>query len=212
MIVVFVGAPGAGKGTQASLLEKELGYRKVSTGDVLRKNIREKTEIGKQAEAIMARGELVSDDVLKEIVRGEMNNHQEKLLLDGYPRNVTQAGHLEEIRDGHEIVAAVHFDVAKDELIRRLAGRRVCGSCGAVFHVDDQPPKKSGFCDACGSNLVQRPDDAEANVKTRLEVYDRETKPVLNYYKNQGKYLKIDANASPQEVFERVKKSLGGPK
>ena len=158
MIIVLTGAPGAGKGTQADLLEKKDNYRKVSTGDSLRKQIKEKTEIGKLAASYMDHGNLVPDDVLLKILQAEIGNDKsEKIILDGYPRNVAQAKTLaENLSKLHPVAKAIHLDVDKNELINRLSGRRVCEKCGATYHIENSPPSKSGVCDRCGGRVSQR--------------------------------------------------------
>lgn len=213
MIVVLTGAPGAGKGTQADLLAAKEGFRKVSTGDALRKHVRMKSPIGLEAEAVMARGELVSDEILFQILREELGpDPKEKILLDGYPRNVSQAKTLESLKETHPVVAAIHLDVAAAELINRLSGRRVCGSCGATFHVTMTPSRKSGVCDKCGGVLQQRTDDREESVRTRLSVYESTTKPVLEYYREKGLYQRVDGLGSTDEVFDKLKGSINGLK
>ena len=211
MIVVLTGAPGAGKGTQADLLASQGGYRKVSTGDALRKHVRTKSPIGLQAEAVMARGELVSDEILFQILREELGpDSQEKILLDGYPRNVAQAQTLDSLKEMHPVVVAIHLDVDSVELVTRLSGRRVCSSCGATYHVSMTPPKISGICDKCGGALQQRTDDREESVRTRLSVYESMTKPVLEYYMGKGLYHRVDGKGSTQEVFRKLVGSLDG--
>lgn len=209
MIVVLAGAPGAGKGTQADLLAAREGFRKISTGDALRKHIRLKSPIGQTAEAVMARGELVSDDILFEILREELGDDpSEKILLDGYPRNVNQAKTLELLNEMQPVIAAIHLDVESTELVSRLSGRRVCETCGSSFHTTMSPPRQQGVCDKCGGSLKQRPDDQEDSVRTRLSVYDRMTKPVLEYYREKGLYHRIDGIGSTDDVFGKLLASL----
>lgn len=211
MIVVLTGAPGAGKGTQADLLAALKGFRKVSTGDALRKHVRMKSPIGLQAEAVMARGELVSDDILFEILRQELGpKAEEMILLDGYPRNVSQAKTLDSLKDVHPVVAAIHLDVDPHELVNRLSGRRVCASCGATFHVTMTPSKVAGVCDKCDGALQQRTDDSEECVRTRLSVYESMTKPVLEFYKEKGLYQRVDGMGRTEDVFGKLKGSLDG--
>lgn len=206
MIIVLIGAPGAGKGTQADLLVEKLGYRKFSTGDALRKHVKQGTAIGKQAEAIMARGDLVSDDVLLEILRAELGtNSAETVILDGYPRNVAQAETLKRVlEEVHPVKGCVHLDVDREELIARLSGRRVCSSCGSSFHVTANPPKASGVCDKCGGQLIQRPDDDAKSISVRLDVYERNTQPVLDFYRDRGLYCRVKGTGSPAEIFRQL--------
>ncbi len=203
MIVVLTGAPGAGKGTQADLLAKRLGFRKISTGDALRRQVKLQTEIGKKADALMSAGRLVSDDVLLEILRTEVGtNSAEKILLDGYPRNVAQAATLKNAMQGvHPVKAAIHLDVERDQLIGRLSGRRVCGKCGATFHVESNPSKVAGVCDVCGSELVRRSDDDPGKVAVRLDVYERDTKPILDFYRREGLYHVVKGDGELETVY-----------
>ena len=209
MIIVLTGAPGAGKGTQAELLEQRPGLRKVSTGDALRKHVKEGTDIGKVAAEIMNRGDLVPDDVLLKILGAEIGTDaSETIILDGYPRNVAQAETLASLDSPHEVKAAIHLDVPTADLIARLSGRRVCGSCGATFHVLAQPPKQEGVCDKCAGQLIQRKDDSEESVKKRLEVYESSTKPVLDFYKSKGLYAQVDGRGEPEEIFKRLEEKI----
>lgn len=210
MIVVLAGAPGAGKGTQADMLAAREGFRKISTGDALRKHIKQRSEIGLKAEAVMARGELVSDDILFQILKEELGDDaSEKILLDGYPRNVNQAKTLESLGNMQPVVAAIHLDVESSELVSRLSGRRVCESCGSSYHATMSPPKHTGICDRCGGTLKQRPDDQEESVRTRLSVYDNLTKPVLEFYREKGLYHRVDGVGSTDDVFAKLLGSLG---
>jgi adenylate kinase len=202
MIVLLMGAPGAGKGTQADLLTDRLGFRKISTGDALRKHVKSCTAVGKQADAIMARGELVPDPILLEIVKEELGvNPKEVVILDGYPRNVNQAESLAGLETVHKVKACVHLDVSREELVARLSGRRVCSGCGASYHVQAAPSAKDGICDRCGAGLIQRPDDQRASISTRLEVYDKATEPVLGFYRNNDLYCRVDGRGEPSEIF-----------
>jgi adenylate kinase len=210
MIIVLVGAPGAGKGTQADLLAEKSGFRKLSTGDALRKHVKAGTAVGKQAEAIMAKGELVSDDVLLAILEVELGTDaKETVILDGYPRNLAQAKTLSKIEAKNPVKACVHLDVDRKDLITRLSGRRVCGSCGTSFHVVSAPSKVAGICDKCGSKLVQRPDDEEKSISVRLDVYDKNTQPVLDYYRDRGLYKRISGLGSPGAIFKEIIGVLG---
>lgn len=203
MIIVLMGAPGAGKGTQADLLSERAGYRKFSTGDALRKHVKLGTPVGKQAGEIMARGELVPDNVLLQVLKEELgSNSKEMVVLDGYPRNLAQAETLKEVIEGvHPVVCCAHLDVGRDDIIARLSGRRTCSGCGASFHVSANPPKKQGLCDKCGSNLIQRPDDDAKSIAVRLDVYDKATQPVLDYYRKRGLYNRVNGGGQTDQIF-----------
>lgn len=208
MIYVLIGAPGAGKGTQADLLVQSGGFAKLSTGDALRNQIKLGTDVGKEASSYMSEGKLVPDDILLEILRAELaDKSDEKVILDGYPRNLEQAKTLMDL-DGISIKGAVHIDVPNDDLIKRLTGRQVCSQCGSSYHVDFSPPKKQGVCDKCSGEIVQRPDDAADKVAVRLQVYEENTKPVLDYFRDLGLYIRVDGTGSGEAVQERLVRAL----
>lgn len=210
MIVVLTGAPGAGKGTQADLLADRRGYRKLSTGDALRKHVKAGSEIGKVAGKIMERGDLVPDDVLFKILAEELgSNGKDVVLLDGYPRNISQAETLATLKGVHPVKAVIHLDVPREELISRLSGRRVCGSCGTTFHVSANPPKTVGICDKCGNTLQQRADDNPESVAVRLDVYEKNTRPILDHYAKQGVYTKVPGMGSTEEIYKRLMEVIG---
>lgn len=212
MIYIFIGSPGAGKGTQAELLAERCGFFTLSTGEALRKHVRLGTEVGKAAKQVMDRGELVSDEILLNILKEELGAAQkDRVILDGYPRNLRQAETLGLGIFGHEIKGVLHLDLDQSLLVERLSGRLVCRECGATYHRDSNPPTKSGVCDKCQGEVYQRADDSAESVKKRLEVYQQATTPVLDFYKKQGKYLKVDGNGEIEEVFARVKKILDIP-
>jgi adenylate kinase len=206
MIIVLMGAPGAGKGTQADLLVERSGYRKISTGDALRKHVKLGTPVGKQAGEIMARGELVPDQVLLQVLKEEIgSNPQEVIILDGYPRNLSQAETLRSVVEGaHPVVGCMHLDVSRQDIVSRLSGRRVCSGCGASFHVTANPPRKEGVCDKCTAGLYQRPDDDPKSISVRLDVYDKTTEPVLDYYRKRGLYRKINGGGVTNEIFKEL--------
>ena len=213
MIVIITGAPGAGKGTQADLIAEKLHFKKISTGDALRRQIKIGSDIGKKAQSLMAEGKLVPDDVLLGILKSELDAAgKTPVLLDGYPRNVGQAEALMELVGSSEVKGAIHLDVDYALLTDRITGRRTCSQCGASFHLTNNPPKKAGICDRCGGELIQRPDDDAEKVKTRLAIYDKETKPVLDFYRNLGLYHRVDGNRSTEEVFASLDKLLSGLK
>jgi adenylate kinase len=206
MIIVLMGAPGAGKGTQADLLVERSGYRKISTGDALRKHVKLGTHVGKQAGEIMARGELVPDQVLLQVLKEEIgSNPKEVIILDGYPRNLSQAETLKGVVEGtHPVVGCMHLDVSRQDIVSRLSGRRVCSGCGASFHITANPPKKDGVCDKCAASLYQRPDDDPKSISVRLDVYDKTTEPVLDYYRKRGLYRKINGGGVTNEIFKEL--------
>ncbi len=211
MIVVLTGAPGAGKGTQADLLVAREGWRKLSTGDALRKHVKAGTEIGKVAAGIMEKGQLVPDDVLLKILSEELSGvaDQDVVLLDGYPRNLAQAASLDAAVGRGRVAGAVHLDVPRAELVARLSGRRVCGQCGTSFHVDQHPPKQAGACDKCGGGLVQRPDDQPDSIGVRLKVYEETTKPVLDFYSKDGRFQAVSGVGALEEVYGALKTAIG---
>ena len=210
MIIVLMGAPGAGKGTQADLLSERAGYRKISTGDALRKHVKLGTTVGKLAAEIMARGELVPDNVLLDVIKEEIGpKSSEVIILDGYPRNLAQAETLMNVVEGtHPVRACIHLDVSRNALLGRLSGRRVCSGCGTSFHVSANPPKKEGLCDKCGGSLYQRPDDDAKSVSVRLDVYDNSTKAVLDYYRQRGKYCKVNGEGVTAEIFKELTNAI----
>lgn len=211
MIVVLTGAPGAGKGTQASKLSERCGHRKVSTGDALRRQVKLGTPIGQKAGALMAKGELVPDDVLFEVLREELGPGKkgEVILLDGYPRKISQAETLETLRESHPVGGAIQLEVPREELIARLSGRRVCEDCGATYHLVNSPPKNGTHCDACNSEkLIQRSDDNPESVAYRLDVYEQNTRPILDFYKKSGCYTEVDGSKGTEEVFQQLEAEI----
>ncbi|RLF05184.1 MAG: adenylate kinase [Thermoprotei archaeon] len=212
MRLVFLGPPGAGKGTQVKMLSKALGVPSMATGDVLRMEVASGSELGREAKSYMDKGELVPDDIVIKIVEKWLRsiNIAKGFILDGYPRNVRQARELDEIlrQMNVELTAAIYLDVPENEIVRRLSGRLTCRKCGAVYHIEFNPPKEDRKCDVCGSELYQREDDKEDVVRQRFRVYTESTKPVLDYYKDKGKLLVIDGLGSIEEVNKRILKRL----
>ncbi len=206
MIVILMGAPGAGKGTQAEFLMREKGFRKISTGDILRRQVELKSELGKRIESIMNAGGLVSDEILLAVLKVELEKSQEKnIVLDGFPRTIPQA---EWLAENANIASVIHVDVARDELIRRIEGRQVCSQCEAVYHKTEKAPKTVGKCDLCHSELRVRRDDQRDRVEARLDVYAKETEPVLSFYKKTGKYFRVDGAKSQIDVNDAIKAHL----
>ncbi len=206
------GPPGAGKGTQASLLVEMLGMAHISTGDALRDAVARQTAVGLQAKAYMDKGELVPDDVVIAIAKDRLMAADEKgFLLDGFPRTIAQAEALDKALDeiGKPLDALVNLQVNKDEIVERLSGRRVCPACGEPYHVETKRPKVDGVCDKCGAALIHRDDDRPEAVLNRLEVYSRQTEPVLAFFEAKGFLRNVPAMGDIQEVFGRVKTALG---
>ena len=210
---ILLGPPGAGKGTQAVKIVEKYGIPHISTGDIFRENIKNGTELGKKAQAYMNRGELVPDDLVIEIATDRLlkDDCKNGFLLDGFPRTVYQAEKLDEFlaAQGGKIDKVLDIAVGKDELITRLTGRRVCKACGASFHVVNIPPKKEGVCDYCGGELIQRADDNLETVTNRIDVYEAQTKPLIDYYEKAGNIAHIDGTTGLDNVFADIVKALG---
>lgn len=213
MRIVLLGPPGAGKGTQAKKIVTTFDIPHISTGDIFRKNISEKTPIGIKAKAFIDNGQLVPDDITIDICleRLEHEDCSNGFLLDGFPRTVTQADALEDFVKKRELKldAAVNIVVPEEVLKRRLSGRRVCLHCGSSFNIETNPTKKEGICDFCGSELIQRSDDSLETVNERLEVYRRQTQPIIDYYFEKGLLQNIDGYQDINKVFEDICKVLG---
>ncbi|MFG3056416.1 adenylate kinase [Kitasatospora sp. NPDC048239] len=213
MRIVLVGPPGAGKGTQAHLLAKTLSIPHISTGDLFRANIGQGTPLGLEAKSYMDAGRLVPDEVTIGMAKDRMLQPDavNGFLLDGFPRNLGQAKALDEFLAEHGIAldGVLDLEVPEDEVVRRIAGRRLCRNDGGhVFHVDYNPPKSEGVCDECGGELYQRSDDTEEKVRTRLEVYHTETEPIIDYYRQQGLVETIPALGKVGEVTQRAIEAL----
>ncbi|RDZ63536.1 adenylate kinase [Haloferax sp. Atlit-12N] len=197
--ILLLGAPGAGKGTQSKRLAETYGVEHVTTGDALRANKDMETEYG-TPRSFMEKGELVPDAVVNEIVEAALED-ADGYVLDGYPRNLSQAEYLTEITD---LDAVIYLKVAESELVERLTGRRVCDDCGTNFHVKFNQPEEEGVCDDCGGELVQRDDDTEETVRERLSVFKENTEPVIEHYRDEGVLVEVDGEQTPDEVFEDV--------
>ena len=206
-VLVLLGPPGGGKGTQAKKIVEEFGFSHFSTGDALREEVSNQTEIGKKAKAIMESGELVPDELLGAMVKGRIENAvgSKGIILDGYPRTVSQAEFLATFTSDMK-VAAVNIAVDQDLIIKRLSGRRFCQKCGTIYNISFSPPVKDGICDKCGIELSRRKDDYEDVIRERLRVYDKKTQPVVDYYENSGAYFEVDGNKAPEEVFTKIGK------
>ncbi|MHA1650282.1 MAG: adenylate kinase [Candidatus Helarchaeota archaeon] len=206
MKIILLGAPGAGKGTQSKFITEQYGIPQISTGDILRKAVREGTEIGKMAKSYMDQGKLVPDDVIIEIMKARLNEPDcsKGYILDGFPRTLKQAEKLESIA---QIDVVINIEVSTESLLERLTGRRSCPKCGAVYHIKFNPPPKDGKC-KCGGELYQRDDDREETVRKRLETYRTQTEPLIEYYSSKNLLKSVDGNKTPTEVFQEIKQIL----
>lgn len=208
MYIILLGAPGAGKGTQAVMLAEKLNLVQVASGDLFRQALQQETELGKQAKVYMEKGQLVPDEitiqmVLERLAKPDCNNGA---ILDGFPRNIQQAEALDKelVKQGKAIDKVVSIKVSEAELIKRLGGRWICRNCQAPYHEVDSPPKIKGKCDRCGGELYQRADDNVETIKERLKVYFAETSPLIDYYRKTGILLEIDGEGSTKEVHQRI--------
>ncbi|PIS10327.1 MAG: adenylate kinase [Bdellovibrio sp. CG10_big_fil_rev_8_21_14_0_10_47_8] len=211
MNIVLFGAPGAGKGTQSQLLVERLKMVQISTGDLFRAAIKGKTELGQKAQSYMDKGELVPDSIVIGMVDEVLTRlNGNSFILDGFPRTRAQAEALGKILSQRslEIGKAVFLEVPREELLQRLTGRRVCKSCGAVYHVNSKPPKIAGVCDLCGGEVIQRNDDREEVIVTRLKTYEENTLPLRDYYKELNKYVEVNGAQETEKVFSDVRSAL----
>ena len=212
MKLILLGAPGAGKGTVAKLLTKLDGSVQISTGDILRGAVAAGTELGKKAEAAMKAGDLVSDDLIMGIMAERLKEDDCKAgyLLDGFPRTIPQAEALKVMlaEMGEELDCAVEIDVPRDVILDRLTTRRTCTGCGEIYNVKSNPPKTEGVCDKCGGDVVQRDDETEEAISNRLEVYNDQTAPLVDFYKNEGMLLSVAATSS-DAVIDAIKEKIG---
>lgn len=213
MRLILLGAPGAGKGTQAEMLTKLYDIPCISTGNIFRENISKNTELGQKAKAYMDEGKLVPDSLVIELVKSRITQDDCKngMIFDGFPRTIPQAEALDVMLKELNIPIdfVINVDVADELIIDRMAGRTVCPSCGASYHKVNKPSKVSGKCDLCSADLIQREDDKAETVKKRLDVYHEQTEPLIAYYRAQDKIVDIDGVGSVEEVRDRVKKALG---
>jgi adenylate kinase len=216
MRLIFLGPPGAGKGTQARTLAVEQGIPQIATGDMLREAAARETPLGLEAKSYMNRGALVPDDVVVGLVaeRLEAPDAKNGFILDGFPRTVVQAQALERLLKDPRLAVerVIYFEVSEKEVLRRLSGRRMCRQCQHPYHIEFSTPKRAGRCDQCGGELYQREDDAEAAVRRRLEVYVAQTAPLLEYYRSRGLLTAIRGEGSPQEIGSAIRRAAGGNK
>ena len=213
MILILLGPPGAGKGTQAALVSRQAGVAHVATGDLFRENIRNQTELGKQAKAYVDRGELVPDQLTVRMLLDRLDrpDTQKGVLLDGFPRTVDQAKALDDALKGRDqaVDKVLYINVGEEEVIARLGGRWTCRQCGAVYHQVFSPPKTPGRCDQCGGELYQRDDDKPETVRNRLSVYTQQTAPLVDYYRQAGKLLEVNGEQDAEAVGKDLLKAAG---
>lgn len=212
MKIIMLGAPGAGKGTQAEMISEKYHLPHISTGDIFRANIKNGTELGREAKSYMDKGLLVPDELTVRILldRVAKEDCKEGYILDGFPRNIPQAEVLdaELAKLGDKIDAAIDIEVPDENIIARMAGRRACTSCGATYHIVNVPPKKEGVCDKCGEALVLRDDDREETVRNRLNVYHEQTQPLIDFYQKKGVLKTLDGTKDMMDVFKEITEIL----
>lgn len=206
---VFIGAPGSGKGTQASKLVAEKGCRHISTGDLLRAEISKGSELGKQVKAVLDAGALVSDDLVIKLIHANADLDKNSYIFDGYPRNLVQAETLDgEVLKGRPSLA-IYFEIDLQKLISRLTNRRTCKDCGAIYNLVSQAPQKAGVCDKCGgTNMVHREDDKEEVIKKRMDVFTQNTQPVLDYYNRANRLMTVNAENSIELLYQQISSRL----
>lgn len=212
MNVILIGAPGSGKGTQSRFLIDKYGFTQFSTGDVLRKAIKNKTEVGLMAQRFMDEGKLVPDDVMIKLVDHYISENKGKsVIFDGFPRTVAQAESLELMLKNKalKIDKVIYFKINPQILISRLTGRRTCSQCGEIYHIETKPSSKGNICEKCGGPLTQRPDDQESVINERLAQFEKNTGPTINYYRQQGMMTEVDSSEAPEVVFKQIEKILG---
>lgn len=204
MRLILLGAPGSGKGTATGTLLKKFGVKHISTGDIFRENIKNKTPLGEKISAYLEKGELVPDETTIEITLDRLGQDDLKdgFILDGFPRTITQAKSLDDFlkNRGEGINKVLYFKASVETLINRITGRMICESCGAIYHKTNIVPKVDGVCDKCGGSLITRKDDNEETARKRINVYNEETLPLIDFYKNEGLLLELDANSSAETV------------
>ncbi|MBP9996552.1 MAG: adenylate kinase [Lachnospiraceae bacterium] len=213
MKIIMLGAPGAGKGTQAKMIAEKYSIPHVSTGDIFRANIKNGTELGMEAKRYMDEGQLVPDELTVKILldRVAQDDCKNGYVLDGFPRTIPQAQVLDEAltKLGESVDYAIDVNVPDENIVKRMGGRRACVTCGATYHIEHVPPKKEGVCDKCGSELILRDDDKPETVKKRLSVYHAQTQPLIEYYTNKGILKTVDGTVDMMDVFASIVEILG---
>jgi adenylate kinase len=215
MYIIILGAPGAGKGTQADILSQEMDLPHIASGDLFRQALEKKTEVGLLAKSYMDKGELVPDEITIKMILERINRSDcaSGCLFDGFPRTLHQAKVLDEAlgEQGKSIDKAIYIEVPNEELVKRLSGRWLCRNCQTPYHLINSPPKTPGKCDKCGGTLYQRSDDREETVKERLSIFFAQTVPILDYYKKQGKLIRVNGNLGMQRVAREIISALKAP-
>ncbi|UCE40200.1 MAG: adenylate kinase [Candidatus Aminicenantes bacterium] len=209
MRIILLGPPGSGKGTQGDLIGQKYGFPKISTGDLLREAVQDSTPLGKKAEAAMNRGDLVSDDIVMQMVEARLaqGDCQKGYILDGFPRNINQAHMLEGIAD-QRVEVVLDIRMSEKKLIERLSARRICPQCGNIYNLSIKAPTEPGVCDVCRAGLVQRQDDKPEVILERLRIYHQETEPLIAYYQKKAKYHPIEGDRSIKSVFQNIQAVL----
>lgn len=212
VVIAFLGAPGAGKGTQAKILAEKFGFKHLSTGDVLREAVRNGSALGQKVKKVMEAGELVSDDLVSEIVRERLAapDGSQVLILDGYPRNVNQAKYLDGLSGVRVFVVDIELD--EEQAVKRLSGRRFCPECGKIYNVFFSPARREGYCDDCGKGLQQRKDDSEEVIRERFRVYREQTAPVTEYYAGKPNYYEVEGDRDSAQVAAEMSSLIEGLK
>ncbi len=207
MNMVFIGPPGVGKGTHAGIVARKYGIPRISTGDIMREDIRKGTILGKEVKSYMDAGELVPDEIVIDILKKRISQDDCKkgFILDGFPRTLTQAEELERVTN---INLVVNMLASHRVIIERITGRLTCRKCGAIYHVKNIPPKKDGICDKCGGELYHREDQSKEAVEKRLEIYEHRSKPLIEYYRNKGIVVDVDVKGERNKVAERIEKAI----
>lgn len=213
MHLILLGAPGAGKGTQAKKIMEKYEIPQISTGDILRREVGEKTKLGEKAKSIMDKGLLVPDEIILEMVEKRLGDPDctKGFILDGFPRTIPQAEGLDLLLQAKNIkdLRVIEIAISEEEVIRRLSSRRVCSKCGYVYNLIFNPPPPDGKCEKCGGEIIQRDDDTEKTIRNRLQVYRKQTEPLVAYYSKKGQLIKVDGLKSAEEVYKEIEKQIG---
>ncbi|MGM0607994.1 MAG: adenylate kinase [Candidatus Muiribacteriota bacterium] len=211
MNILLLGGPGAGKGTQSKKLEKTFGLKHFSPGDILRQEVKENTELGARAREFMEAGKLVPDELIINLMLKRIKEQKKGIILDGFPRNLAQAKALTEMLEKEKMKLdwVIKIRVSPDEIIKRLSSRRVCPECGATYNINFNPPQVEGICDRDKNKLVQRKDDKKETIKKRLEIFEEETRPLLEYYQNKGNVIIINGEADVEHIFREISEKIG---